>query len=283
MLLLSLIVAGEFRTPDSAHLSADYTIQDHTSVDNDGAKVDEGSQSWSQEWITVDDVVYILDSFGGASRRTTESSDLPLALSDLLKFDLLDSESQISIYEQELDGERVYYMTGPAAESGKYPVLGHANGIDGVVEYWIGAVDHLLRRLEFSVVSVGLTRDAETLRLNGMITLSDYGKSVDIQPPVPEGPDDHGDSPANATEITVGESVNAIVDSWLDSDYFRFQGEEGRLYLIVVADQQAYDKAYGTNSTLFGPRWGHARVSIFPGWWSNRVAGDGLRYVLPQG
>ena len=252
-LLLSLIVAGEFRTPDSAHLSADYNIQNQASVDNDGAKVDEGSQSWSQEWITVGDVIYVLDSFAGASRRTTESSDLPLALSDLLKFDLLDSEGQISIYEQELDGERVYYMTGPAAESGKYPVLGHANGIDGVVDYWIGAEDHLLRRLEFSVVSVGLTRDAETLRLKGFVTLSDYGKSVDIQPPVPEGPDDHGNSPANATEITVGESVKATVDSWLDSDFFRFQSEEGRLYLIVVADQQAYDRAYGTNSTLFGP------------------------------
>lgn len=252
-LLLSLNVAGEFRAPDSAHLSADYTIHDQASVDNDGAKVDAGSQSWSQEWITVGDVVYVLDSFVGASRRTTESSDLPFALSDLLKFDLLDSEGQVSVYEQELDGERVYYMTGPAAESGRYPVLGHANGIDGVVDYWIGAEDHLLRRLEFSVVSVGLTRDAETLRLNGMITLSDYGKSVDIQPPVPEGPDDHGNSPTNATEIAVGESVNGIVDSWLDSDYFRFQGEEGRLYLIVLSIQPAYNEAYGTDSTLFGP------------------------------
>ncbi|MYB47834.1 MAG: hypothetical protein F4X72_00910 [Dehalococcoidia bacterium] len=252
-LLLSLIVAGEFRTPDSAHLSADYNIHDQASVDNDGAKVDEGSQSWSQEWITVGDVVYVLDSFGGASRRTTESSDLPFAPSDLLKFDLLDSEGQISIYEQELDGERVYYMTGPAAESGRYPVLGYANGIDGVVDYWIGAEDHLLRRLEVSVASVGLTRDAEILRLNGFVTLSDYGKSVDIQPPVPEGPDDHGNSPANATEITVGESVKATVDSWLDSDYFRFQGEEGRLYLIVLSIQPAYNEAYGTDSTLFGP------------------------------
>ena len=43
------------------------------------------------------------------------------------------------------------------------------------------------------------------------------------------------------------------MDSWLDSDYFRFQAEEGRLYLIVVSDQRGYDKAYGTRSTLFGP------------------------------
>ncbi len=157
---------------------------------------------------------------------------------------------QISMVEQELNGEYVYYITGPPAIYRDYPVIG-ASALDGVLKYWIGSEDYLLRRFEVS----GVMCEGEDFaqRLNGWISLSDFGEPVDIQPPLPEGPDDHGNSPANATEISVGESVTASVDSWLDSDYFRFQAEEGRLYHIVVSDQQAYNKAYGTRSTLYGP------------------------------
>ena len=252
-LVLSTSMAGDFHTPDRAHLSGTYSIQGLPSVDIDGAKVDIGSQSWTEEWIIVGDDVYVLSSLRGDSRHSRDSIELPFDLSFLFEFDLLDSGGEISTNEQELDGERVYYVTGPPTQDSKYPLLDGAHGIDGVVDYWIGAEDHLLRRLEVSVVSVGLTRDAETQRLNGFVTLSDHGKSVDISPPAPEGADDHGNSPASATEISVGESVNASVDSWLDSDYFRFQAEEGRLYHIVVSDERAYNKASDSHSTLFGP------------------------------
>ena len=252
-LVLSTSVAGDFHTPDRAHLSGTYSIQGLPSVDIDGAKVDIGSQSWTEEWIIVGDDVYVRHSIGGDSRHTRDSIELPFDLSFLFEFDLLDSDGEISTNEQELDGERVYYVTGPPAQDSRYPLLDGAPGIDGVVDYWIGAEDHLLRRLEISVVSVGLTRDAETQRLNGFVTLSDYGKTVDISPPAPEGADDHSNSPASATEISVGESLTASVDSWIDSDYFRFQAEEGRLYHIVVSVQQTYNRSYGTRSKLFGP------------------------------
>ena len=279
-LVLSTSVVGDFHTPDRAHLSGTYSIQGLPSVDIDGAKVDIGSQSWTEEWIIVGDDVYVRHSIGGDSRHTRDSIELPFDLSFLFEFDLLDSDGEISTNEQELDGERVYYVTGPPAQDSRYPLLDGAHSIDGVVDYWIGAEDHLLRRLEISVVSVGLTRDAETQRLNGFVTLSDYGKTVDIRPPALEGADDHGNSPANSTEISVGESVNASVDSWIDSDYFRFQAEEGRLYHIVVSDERAYNKASDSHSTLFGPDGvtPEAPFSRSSGqrWYSDRVAGASL-------
>ena len=148
---------------------------------------------------------------------------------------------EISMVEQELNGEDVYYITGPPAIYRDYPVIG-ASALDGVLEYWIGSDDYLLRRFEIS----GVMCEGEDFaqRLNGWVSLSDFGEPVDIQRPVHEGADDHGSSPTNATEILVGEPATGSVDSWLDYDYFRFQVEEGRLYYIVVA---------GSDATLYGP------------------------------
>ena len=103
-----------------------------------------------------------------------------------------------------------------------------------------------------------------TIRLNGFVTLSDYGEPVDIQPPVPAAPDDHGNTPGTATEISVGESVTASVDSWLDSDYFQFQAEEGRLYDMLASDEAPSNGAYGVVATLLGPN-GTTPESIIAG------------------
>ena len=120
-LVLSISVAGVFHTPDRAHLSVTYSIQGPPSVDIDGAKVDIGSQSWTEEWITVGDDVYVLSSLRGDSRHSRESIELPFDLSDIFRFDLLDSDGEISTNEQKLDGERVYYVTGPASPGQKIP------------------------------------------------------------------------------------------------------------------------------------------------------------------
>ena len=288
--VLSISVAGVFHTPVSAHVSATHNIQRSGGVDNNFILVGDqwygldhiDSQGWTEEWITVGDHVYVFGPFGDDARHRRGS---PLAhgikvafeLFDLFEFDLLDSDGEISKLEKELDGESVYYLSGPPAQVGSYPVLGRADGlgwhtwfylsdpvapdgrhsvsfsgrgIDGVVDYWIGVEDHLLRKLEISAVSLG---GPGTIRLNGFVTLSDYGKPVDIRPPVPEGIDDHGNSPATATEIPLGDSVDGVVDSWLDSDYFRFQAEEGRLYDIVASDEVPSNGAYGITTTLLGP------------------------------
>ena len=148
---------------------------------------------------------------------------------------------EISMVEHELNGEDVYYITGPPAVYRDYPVMG-ASALDGALEYWIGSDDYLLRRFEVS--GVMCVEEDSAQRLNGWVSLSDFGEPVDIQRPAHEGADDHGNSPANATEILVGETATGSVDSWLDYDYFRFQAEEGRLYYIDVA---------GSDATLYGP------------------------------
>ena len=250
IIVATTVISGTFETPDRSHLWVTHSLQGPASIDIDGTQVEFGNRSWTDEWITAGGYVYV-NSSEEESRETRDRIRLSFELYELLEFDLLDSDGEISANDQVLDGETVYFVTGPADQNGRYPLLDRAPGIDGVVDYWIGAEDHLLRRLEVSIVSVGLTDDAPTQRLNGFVTLSDFGKPVDIRPPVQEGADDHGNSPATATEIVVGESVNASVDSWLDTDYFRFQAEEGRLYHIVVSDEGAFNSAYGTHSTLF--------------------------------
>ena len=160
---------------------------------------------------------------------------------------------------QELNGERVYKVTGPTQYSGAYPVLGSSR-VDGVVQYWIGAEDYLLRGFDISGVVPG-----DGSEFNGFIALSDFGVPVDIQVPVHEGGDDHSNSPTDATEIAVGEQVTGTVDSWLDFDYFRFQAEEGRRYEIVVSDESVLNQYGGPiNATLYEPdgiteTWGGSR------------------------
>ena len=53
-----------------------------------------------------------------------------------------------------------------------------------------------------------------------VVTLSDYV-------------DDHGDSFENATRISVGESIDAVI-AWRDTDYFRFDVEKGRSYHLEL-------------------------------------------------
>ncbi len=248
-LVYSMGIVGVFQTPSSAHLTLTYSVQGTGSVDVGNTKVDIVSRTWTQEIIAIGDEIYLLDSFGGSSRHKRENIELSFELFDFLKFDLFDSNGEISARTQELDGERVYHLTGPAAPDKSYPVIDRAPGIDGVVDYRIGIEDQLLRRLDISIEARDDTPDAEPVRLTGFVALSNYGESVDIQPPVPEGADDHGNSPGSATDILVGEPVTATVDTWLDLDYFRFQADEGRLYHIVVSD---HDVEYGTQSTLFG-------------------------------
>lgn len=46
--------------------------------------------------------------------------------------------------------------------------------------------------------------------------------------------DDHGDYPASATAVTIGESVPGDLQHDLDADYFAFEAESGRTYQIDV-------------------------------------------------
>ena len=199
----------------------------------------------------IGDYVYLIaPPYGNMRVEGEEFDDRSFDLFDFFDYyRLLDLDGEISVVEQELNGEPVYYITGPIAIHRAYPVIG-PSALDGTLEYWIGAEDYLLRRFEVSGVD---GRGENAQRLNGFIGLSDFGESVDIQAPVYEGVDDHDNSPTNATEITVGESVTGSVDSWLDLDYFRFQAEDGQRYEIVVSDEPDPYRLAGTRATLYGP------------------------------
>ena len=47
--------------------------------------------------------------------------------------------------------------------------------------------------------------------------------------------DDHGDSRSSATRISVGSSVNGVIETSSDVDYFSFQAERGRRYTIETS------------------------------------------------
>ena len=260
--LLSESTTGVWQTPDRAHLSITVSRQGVASVEIDGRTVEIPEYSYTYEVIIIGDDVYVMGLPGYEQRRDVrmtrddynDQSFDPFHFFDyhrLLGFYPRGSEEEfwlpeelvdeISMVEHELNGEDVYYITGPPAIYRNYPVMG-ASALDGVLEYWIGSEDYLLRRFEISGVMCEGEESAQ--RLHGWVSLSDFGEPVDIQRPVHEGADDHGSSPTNATEILVGETATGSVDSWLDYDYFRFQAEEGRRYHIIVA---------GSDATLYGP------------------------------
>ena len=281
--LLSESTTGVWKTPGRAHLSTTISRQGVASVEIDGRTVEIPEYSYTYEVIIISDDVYVMGLPQGYEQRRdvrmtrddyNDQSFDPFHFFDyhrLLGFYPRGSEEEfwlpeelvdeISMVEQELDGEDVYYITGPPAIYRNYPVMG-ASALDGALEYWIGSEDYLLRRFEISGVMCEGEDSAQ--RLNGWISLSDFGEPVDIQRPVHEGADDHGSSPADATEILVGETTTGSVDSWLDYDYFRFQAEEGRLYHIIVA---------GSDATLYGPD------GVTPESWSGSSGGSGTKIV----
>ena len=48
--------------------------------------------------------------------------------------------------------------------------------------------------------------------------------------------DDHGDTAATATTVSVGEAVQSAINDEFDFDYFRFEAQEGRKYKTTVTN-----------------------------------------------
>ena len=70
-----------------------------------------------------------------------------------------------------------------------------------------------------------------TLSVNGPDDL----EVVDSTTTAPAAPDDHANDTGGATVISVGTSIEAVIDYRDDVDYFRFTAEAGRLYEVDVA------------------------------------------------
>lgn len=250
MVALSEKMSGSFDGLDSVHLMVTHELK---------RSVDDGPDRTfvqTTEWVLDREYVYVYGRPEGDARFEVGDVDLPIDLSELFKFDLLDGVGEVSVKERELDGERVYYVVGPAVEGRSYPMLGGVYGegsVSGMVAYWIGVENGLLRRFDISAVAYGERSGySNTRSVNGFVSISGWGSGTDVVAPTAEGGDDHGDFPSEATAIAVGTEVKGSVDSWLDSDYFWFEAEEGGLYNVVAKDEPGYETQSGIRATLLG-------------------------------
>ena len=150
----------------------------------------------------------------------------------------------------ELDGERVYHLSGTLTGADLAELMDDQDAspaeadVEADVQYWVGADDYLVRKIEISFEDSGaepLTNAADLNQLTYVAILSDYNSPVTIEKPevvAGGGPfdfDDHGDSMETATLIAVGEFVEGEADNDFDIDVFRFPAEEGQAYRIDVA------------------------------------------------
>ncbi|MCY4528470.1 MAG: hypothetical protein OXD46_05495 [Chloroflexi bacterium] len=85
----------------------------------------------------------------------------------------------------ELAGESVHYVRGPVSGDALADLLDSFadTGGEGVVEFWVGVDDSLVRKM---LIEAKLPDEEGTVTMQIIMTLSDFGKPVDIQAPEPE-------------------------------------------------------------------------------------------------
>ncbi len=178
-----------------------------------------------------------------------------------LKLDLEDEVNRLInlVGVEEVDGVSAYHLNSSLPPFAAAYIAGDSSleqdsqGAPVDMEMWIGVEDSLVRKMTMGFQHTdALTGDKITART--VMTFSDYGKSVDIQAPEAEdvedftfwqGEDDHGNDPASATRMAVGETAEGAIDNILDYDYFVFQATEGQQYRIAVELGTLPDSAVG--------------------------------------
>ena len=208
------------------------------------------SSDFYQEYqmVRVGNEIYTvgMEHYGNYLRRAT-GSGLPFYL-ELLDLSAPNGNSLSLLGEQDLDGERVYHLEGPAGPDTPYPWELQDSGLEGRIEYWIGTDDYLVRRVAIEAGPHDYPVGATLVKLTVAISLSEHGEFVQVKAPRRATEDDHANDPESATPIRVGEGVMAMSEVWLDVDYFRFRAEEGRKYHITVDETGPFD----TEITLYG-------------------------------
>ena len=116
--------------------------------------------------------------------------------------------------------------------------------------------------------------------------------TLSITPVEGAGVDDHGDTEATATEITLGQAIEGTIDDDLDIDYFRFSVVQGQEYRMDVMAGTLEDFRYRISMSvghfsLTPPRWTYGL------YWEPKGLGGSLpcrgrcrwegRHVYPQG
>ncbi len=147
---------------------------------------------------------------------------------------------------EELDGERVYHLTGTLTGADLAELLDDQSASQGEanIQYWVGVDDYLVSKTEIDFEDSDtdpLTNVTYLNQITYVTTFSDYNAPVTIEAPEVTdygglfGSADHGDTLETATLIEIGETVEGEIDPEFDLDVFHFQLEEDQKYRIEVA------------------------------------------------
>ena len=162
--------------------------------------VDADDDSAEFEVITIEDTMYLkLPGFD----RWAISTGSVTPYGDLFSFGAFSTDFAAGVVEsfdspirEAFAGESVYYVRGPVSGYALADLLSLIEDTDGedvaefgegVVEFRIGVDDFLVRKM---VLEAELPDEEGTLSMQVIMTLSDFGKPVDIQAPDPEADDE---------------------------------------------------------------------------------------------
>ena len=90
------------------------------------------------------------------------------------------------------------------------------------------------------------------------------------------GRDDHGDAAGDATSITLGEAAAGSMDDRFDRDFFRFEAQAERVYLVKIDHEPL-----GIPVTLYGPD-GATPLLMPRGDGAGHVRGESFPWVAPE-
>ena len=174
----SLSMAGDFQSPDR---------QQFTTI------VNSGSGSVEFDVIAIGTDLYTRSANTGRWKASPPSSRPPETLLDpralLLDLDPVIAQGPTLLGQEDLNGQRVYHLK--AVMSGKALAealdLQPSGSWKGDVEIWVGVNDFLIRKsliqIESPVDTRSFTAGANPITTRVMMSLSDFGKTVDIQAP----------------------------------------------------------------------------------------------------
>ena len=171
---------GDFQAPDRSRYK---TVVDAEGFSLETETITVGTGSWTR-------VTSFVEGPWEPESKAPTVSVLTLGLFDMrfgpeteAHFDLVGKE--------ELNGEVVFHLKGGAAAVRLPNVSSATDLVNRQVEYWIGADDFLVRRAvlhseaSFAVPTFSDQLVRETVRQSSdiIVTLTEYGKTVDIQAP----------------------------------------------------------------------------------------------------
>ena len=231
--IVTMEIVGEFQAPDRSRVNM---------------SVDADDDSAEFEVITIEDTTYLklpgFDRWAISTGSVTPYGDLFSFGAFSTNFDAGVVASFDSPIREVFAGESVHTLRGPVSGYALADLLGIVEDTDGedvaefgegVVEFRIGVDDFLVRKM---VIEAELPDPDEegTLSVQIIMTLSDFGKPVDIQTPDPESDDEQ-----------TGATTEILENGWVRVDL----AQQGFGFAISVPPSWELDT---TKDEGFNPR-----------------------------